>query len=745
MRRLMTIVLAAMLMAACSPFGQKRIVRLDGGVTASFVKNSEGKWGLSLKGVAGKGLHQDNPVQLALCFGDKAYLQAAGYDKIANNDGRYTATAQVAVSEAIFNVTDVWSVENGDLRVYRTVSVEGDLPGVGFASSFNFETDPSVTWDDVSFLAPGLLYGDSTYDGANSPGGTAFDQAHIFTFREDFLPAPMYAALFGDGSSFTILDAAPNATTTLEETQKGMGESIMIDELFATGAFSSYDSADGGVEMSFTFPNTSAVMRRAVGGGNVPVTDMVWARRFNPVNDGFQHAYILAFRFAPQESFPELTRNSYRWAWGILKPELYWHDIEVVRTCLSDQLSSLVTKMGDRTGLPYQVRTKSGEVWKRVGDPAFYWRDPLGFVGKHIESACMLLMEGDRDQSERGQKMRQQGLDMIETAIKYIPTKNPVCMGFNLMDGSHSMTNLPIWYVREGTDDMVRLLEAYQREKAKGIDHPHWVTWCQDFADWLLNLQRPDGSLPRSFMIETAEIVEESGTTSYNIIPMFVKLTDILGDDKYLEAAIKAADYVWDSYGNRGVFIGGAIDNPNITDKEAGLLSAEAFMFLYEKTGEQKWLDRARSAADFAETWTWIWNVPMPDDADDEALNWKKGVPTVGVQGITAQVAGHTDQFLDMSIPTYVKLYKYTGDEHYYDFARILMHNCKAMLALPGRLYGMYAPGYQTENFRMGADRQGRGFGTAEKWMPWVTTNHLFGINMTEEYDKEIFDRLCAR
>ena len=107
----MTIVLAAMLMAACSPFGQKRIARLDGGVTASFVKNSEGKWGLSLKGVAGKGLHQDNPVQLALCFGDKAYLQAAGYDKIANNDGRYTATAQVAVSEAIFNVTDVWSVD----------------------------------------------------------------------------------------------------------------------------------------------------------------------------------------------------------------------------------------------------------------------------------------------------------------------------------------------------------------------------------------------------------------------------------------------------------------------------------------------------------------------------------------------------------------------------------------------------------------------------------------------------------
>ena len=723
-----------------------------------FQKSGDSEWGVVLSTPSGAIVSQSAPVQVQIWHDGMATEFYAPYSSLSSTKDATVAAAQIEVSGVVFDVEDTWSRASGDLTLKRSVKVKGDLPEAGYATSFNLVTDMSVKWGDVSFLAPGLLYGDPTFDGSNSPGGTNFDAAHFFTFREDFLPAPMYAMRFQDGTTLTILDAAPDATTTLEETRQGMGESVMIDPIFATGAFSSSDAVGGGVRIGYCFPNTSAIMNRVRPRGGAaaepqwgaprppePATTPVWARRFHPIKDGATQNYTLAFRIAQGESFPDLTRNSYRWAWGILKPELFWHDIEVVRTSLSDQLSSLVTKMDDRTGLPYQVRTKSGKVWEREGDPAFYWRDPFGFVGKHIESACMLLMEGDRDQTERGQKMRQQGLDMIETAIKYVPTKNPVCMGFNLMDGSHSMTNLPIWYVREGTDDMVRLLEAYEREKAKGIEHPHWVTWCQDFADWLLKLQRPDGSLPRSFMIETAEIVEESGTTSYNIIPMFVKLTDILGDNKYLEAAIKAADYVWDSYGNRGVFIGGAIDNPNITDKEAGLLSAEAFMFLYEKTGEDKWLKRAQSAADFAETWTWIWNVPMPDDAPDEDLNWKKGVPTVGVQGITAQVAGHTDQFLDMSIPTYVKLYKYTGDQHYFDFARILMHNCKAMLALPGRLYGMYAPGYQTENFRMGADRQGRGFGTAEKWMPWVTTNHLFGINMTEEYDKDIFERLCAR
>ena len=205
---------------------------------------------------------------------------------------------------------------------------------------------------------------------------------------------------------------------------------------------------------------------------------------------------------------------------------------------------------------------------------------------------------------------------------------------------------------------------------------------------------------------------------------------------------MRAADYVWESFGKRGVFIGGAIDNPNITDKEAGLLSMEAFLFLYEETEDPRWLARAQAAGDFAISWTWIWNVPMPVDIDNDTLMWKREIPTVGVQGITAAVAGHVDQFLDMSVPAYAKLYRYTDDRQYLEYARLLLHNTKGMVAIPGRLHGMYAPGYQTENFRMGA---GRGFGTPEKWMTWITTNHLYSIVGLEQFDKELFNELCAR
>ena len=752
--------------AACSPSGEAVIASVPSGAKAALVQTPGGSWGVRVAGNGLQTLLQPKPVRLEFYIPEEQpRVMDMPYSSVVRSKGGYLATAEISAGYGVyFSVNDLWTKTEGGVSVSREVKVKGRFEGAGFATSFNLLADEGVEWRDVLFFAPGLLYGDSSFDGPTSPGGTRYDQAHVFTFREDFLPAPMYGMRFSDGQTVTILDAAPDATTTLAETQTGLQGDILVGETLAVGSFSS-DDEQGAIRLGFTFPSTTALFPRqmrgfgpgmpaggpgaqfggANGGQRPDSKGLVWCRRYNCVNDGFCQYYRLDLRFARDESFPQFTTNSYRWAWSVLKPELFWHDIEIVRTSLADQLSGLVNSFGDRTGLPYQVKTKSGEVWERPGDPAFYWRAPLGFVGKHIESAVQLIYEGDRDKTERGAKMRRQGLAMVATAIKYIPTDKPVCGGVNLLDGSYSSTNPPVWYIRELTDDMIRLLECYEREKAKGIDHTDWLKWCKDFADWAITLQREDGSLPRSFMIGDDKVREESGTTSYNVVATFVKLSDLLGDDRYLESAIRAADFVWESYGQRGIFIGGAIDNPNITDKEAGLLSCEAFMSLYEKTKDEKWLERAKTAADFAETWTWIWNVPMPEDAPDDQLNWAKGVPTVGIQGITAQVAGHTDKFLDMSIVSYAKLYKYTGDEHYFDFARILMHNCKAMLALPGRLYGLYAPGYQTENFRMGADRQGRGFGTPEKWMPWVTTNHLFGINSMEAYDKELFDALCAK
>jgi hypothetical protein len=175
------------------------------------------------------------------------------------------------------------------------------------------------------------------------------------------------------------------------------------------------------------------------------------------------------------------------------------------------------------------------------------------------------------------------------------------------------------------------------------------------------------------------------------------------------------------------------------------MLSLEAFLSLYEDSHEPKWLDYAEAAGDFAESWIWIWNLPMPIDADNAQLHWKRGVSTVGLQGITALHAGGADEYLDCAVALYARLYNYTHDSHYLDVTALLLHDTKSMVALPGRLYDMRGPGWQQENFGLGPSSRGRGVGSHRLWLPWISANHLHGINALEEYDPALFQRLTAK
>jgi hypothetical protein len=147
----------------------------------------------------------------------------------------------------------------------------------------------------------------------------------------------------------------------------------------------------------------------------------------------------------------------------------------VVRRSLVDQLSSQVYTIEGRTGLPFIVSTVTGKVFSTNPDPNFFWRATMGFVGKNLEAADQLLRESDRDPSARGQKMRQQGLDTIATFIRLVPMSPPVSTGVNLKTGAPSMTNSPQWFIREATDDMRMVMEAYDRERKAGRDHPEWI------------------------------------------------------------------------------------------------------------------------------------------------------------------------------------------------------------------------------------------------------------------------------
>lgn len=721
------------------------------GATVSFVKSTANGWGIEIGGPNTTHVAQQRPARLEIYSDAQEIRQLnSGYDAVTVEGGMAIARAELTLSPSVrFRLEDRWSLSGAVLSVHRRLEVEGNASG-GFDSAVMLETTTEVTWPDIDFLAPGQLYADPTNDGLRAAGGPLNYKDRRLSFREDYLPAPLLALSFRNGTSISVLDPSPRGNTTTAESHTPTGTAL-TDERFLFGALGAHEAQDGGVEFGFWLPGTisdfegpsrqSAANPRPEPAGP-PVR--AWRRRYHPIKQGFTQDYDVSFRFGQGEQFRALTRDAYRWAWSTLKPQVTYLDLQLVQRVLIDFLEARVVSVDGRTGIPYLLDARTGEYMDRADAK----RAAMGFCAKNIEAADQLLEESDHDPSPRGQKMRQSALDIISSFIRILgPMSPPPGDGFNLYTGKleQAVWSIDKQFLRTPSDDMLVLVNAYHREKAEGRDHPEWLHWAQGYADWLVAQQRADGSWPRTWKPGTNEVAQPSGSGSNSPPPLMLALYRETGEIKYRESALRAGEYLWEDWGTKGVYAGGAVDGSSVhltTDKEGGMLSLLAFESLYDATKDPKWLTRAEAAADYAESWIWIWNVPMPDDADNTMIEWKIGVPTVGLQGIGAGGSGGTDEYLDWATPLYAKLYKDTGDRHYLDVARILLHNTKAMLAMPGRTYGMLGPGWQQEHWLMSSNR---GYGQAGKWLPWLTTNHLHSIMALQDYDPVLYKQLSAK
>jgi len=792
------------ILAACSQTGDRvDLGNLQSGATVSFIRSAEGGWGIEVTNSTVLKLIQQKPVQIEVYRGMENVVQlASGYKSLKKKDNTIIASVKVSTgSEAKFDIEDQWNISGDVLALSRKVTVTGTEDSTGFYSAIKLSTSPAVKWEDADYFAPDVLYGDPTYDGETSPGGTLAYKAKCFSIREDAISAPLFGLSFKDGNWAAVMDLTPDGETTTAESSAAASTPI-IEEHIKFGALGAREVPGGGVEFGFWLPGTTNEFAGGFGPAGVTTPTRVVKRRYNPVEDGFTQSYQVGFRLSKGESFNTMVRDAWRWAWESLKPQVTPINIEVARRAMIDHLADHVLVVGDMagvgflydavtgnpgsyrrtamprpTGMPVNTgpagpprqtgqsaqarqvvggtgrsiptaeelkemqqlaRTLAVDFDPKANELARWTKILMGFVSKGIESADQLLIEGDRDPGPRGERMRELGLKIINSFVRLVPMAPPAGTGFNLLTGKPDCQSEGIVTIREPSEGIRSLIDVIRRERKQGREHPDWLAWCRQFGDWLIPQQRPDGSFPRSWDAGSGTPREESGTSSCIPVPLLVKLSEETGQQKYLDCAILAADYTWETYGSRGIFIGGATDNPNVTDKEAGMLALEGYLILYENTKDDKWLERAQAAANFAESWIWIWNVPMPIDADPATLGWKPGVPTIGVNGITARGSG-VDEYMAWSVPAYARLYRYTNDEHYLDVARILLLNTKAMLAIPGRTYDLLGPGWQQENWSMGRNR---GNGSHRSWLPWVSVNHLHGITGLEEFDQELFQQL---
>lgn len=715
-----------------------KITEMNDHTSVYVFKTEAGQYGIGVNNNGLASVDQGDPIEIEIYSSDTDIKKVrSGYDKITKNDHGFRAHAAIRISDSTsLWVEDKWSVKKKVLSLQRTVTVKGN-DTKAFMSGVTLATEDSVSRSEVDYFVPGMMYGSCENLNRLGIGGcnTFKSEKGYVWIREDRTPAPMFGVRFRDGSSITVLHPDPDGRTTLQDSQD-LESVTLIDERFGFGAVGT-EYADGKLVCGFRFPGTEGEVTYK---GNTYPDGQIkkWRRRYHPLKDGFVQKYCVQFRFANDATFPEFSTNAWRWAWQTLDPTLHPQDIETARYHLVKMLTGEVEEVGDRAGITnFTISTPSVPPWR-------FPTAIMGFTGKNLETAYFLLKSSYEEDAPDAAKQRELGRKIVDSFTK-LKMDPPEAEGFHIKSGEPALA-LPhgqdheAVYLRSLGDGMKAAARAYLLEKAKGTDHSNWLKWLVGFGDWLLEKQTPEGSFPRKFTPVTGTIRDSAPQTTYNAIPFLIHLSEATGEDKYFKAALKAAEFSWSNGQDQGVFVGGTIDNPNVIDKEAGTLSLEVYVMLYERTKDAKWLQRATKAANFAETWIYLWDVPMIEEEDNAKLHWKKGVSTIGLQLIST---GHTlvDAYMAYDADEYAKLYKWTGDPHYFDVAGILLHNTKSMMALPDHPYDLHALGWSQEHWSLAPLR---GYGLHRGWLPWVTCSHLNGIYGIRDFDPQLYERIVS-
>lgn len=192
-------------------------------------------------------------------------------------------------------------------------------------------------------------------------------------------------------------------------------------------------------------------------------------------------------------------------------------------------------------------------------------------------------------------------------------------------------------------------------------------------AERLLNWQHNDGSWPVAFDRDTHQAIfddlQDARPTFYG---MYVAYR-ILQDSKYLDAAIKGADWFISKAVN-GTFIGVCGDVRFVNDF-ATAQSAQALLDLYEVTGNEKYKDVAIQIAKMYTTSIYTYPIPSKDIKTRKGREWEdwqlsqSGLSfehggTIGSAVLSGPIllAGHTGLF--------VRMFQLTGDSLFINMAR---------------------------------------------------------------------------
>lgn len=645
------------------------------------------------------------PLRAEIVDGAEARWLSAPY---AHKRGSLLEGTLVTPKGTRLRFSDRYRARRDGFDVARTVRVLAVGPGeTAFSSRFALMAEPNVRLRDREAFVPAILYGHPEDLPKGALGGDS--DAGTVLIREDRLPLPL--AMLRDpatGGTVELLHRRPDGATFAGE---DFAPRIVNGRMrFGSIGFLN----EGGLEIAFQFPGSE--------GGRTYISprEAGWSLRSHPLQVGFEQRYELRFTRSVAKTYAEAVGASWRRAFEDANPKPPKVSHEKVYRASMDLLAHYGKTYDGVPSMPFQARLPDGVVIDTSSQ--------MGFVGKALPAAALLLKDAlDHQDAER----RKQAEALVDFWVARSMNLSGVPKTwYDIPKGGGEVTwrGYPT-HLRVAGDGVRGVLAAHRL-----APNPAWLAYARQYGDFLVEKQAEDGSLAGLWKWDGTPERTFKNVTDH-AIPVLADLYRATGDERYCRAAIRAGEYCLPTVHAAFRYVGGAADNPNVPDKEAGVLAMQAFLALYDLTGEAKWIAPAAQAATFCETWTYAWNVPVPKD--DPKAFYPKNRTTLGVSIIATGHSG-ADDFMAITVYDYYRLYLLTRDAHFLRFARFLDRATKQLVNWDGSL-GYAYPGLLMEALNL-SPRRGNG---VRGWLPWLTVGILEPlVRMREAFGTDDLDRI---
>ena len=198
-----------------------------------------------------------------------------------------------------------------------------------------------------------------------------------------------------------------------------------------------------------------------------------------------------------------------------------------------------------------------------------------------------------------------------------------------------------------------------------------WEKPLNKFSDAFVKLWNDYGQFGQFIDMETGEIKVGGTNSAILAVGGLALASKFENRPELLQIAKEAARYYHKEFIVKGISCGGPGEILQNNDSESAFATLEAFVTLYEVTGEKEWLNYAEDAAALCATWVVSYDYKYPSSS----LFGKNNLLSTGAVWASVQNKHAAPGICTLSGDSMFKLYRFTGNEYYLNIIGDIAHN----------------------------------------------------------------------